>query len=130
MKALTTVYLENNAEYEVTGTSGKYKLDFNFSNNPAAFESQKATSLSKNQDLNNMIYSIEDDANQYHFRFTIGDGGWHFVLDKNPNNDAWYTLHCSTRELHLSINLVKDLKLFCQQIARIKQMQTDYVNKK
>jgi hypothetical protein len=59
-----TIYLENNAEYEVTGTSGKYKLDFNFSNNPAAFESQKATSLSKNQDLSNMIYSIENDAKE------------------------------------------------------------------
>ncbi len=73
--------------------------------------------------------SIEDDTNHYHFRFTIGDGGWHFELDKNPN-DAWYTLHCSTRELYLPIDLIKDLKLFCQQIARIKQMQTDYVNSK
>jgi hypothetical protein len=73
--------------------------------------------------------SIKDDTNQYHFRFTIGDGGWHFELDKNPN-DAWYTLHCSTRELYLPIDLIKDLKLFCQQIVRIKQMQTDYVNSK
>jgi hypothetical protein len=61
---ISTIYLENNAEYEVTGTSGKYKLDFNFSNNPAAFETQKTTSLSKNSDLNNMIYSIEDDAKE------------------------------------------------------------------
>jgi hypothetical protein len=75
--------------------------------------------------------SIEDDANQYHFRFTIETfGGWHFVLDKNPNNGAWYRLHCSTRELDLRIEFIKDLKLFCQQIARIKQMQTDYVNSK
>ncbi len=59
-----TIYLENNAEYEVAGTSGKYKLDFNFSNNPASFETQKTTSLSKNSDLNNMIYSIEDDAKE------------------------------------------------------------------
>lgn len=59
-----TIYLENNAEYEVTGASGKYKLDFNFSNNPASFEAQKATSLSKNQDLSNMIYSIADDAKE------------------------------------------------------------------
>ena len=73
--------------------------------------------------------SIEDDTNHYHFRFTIGDGGWHFELDKNPN-DVWYTLHCSTRELYLPIDLIKDLKLFCQQIVRIKQMQTDYVNSK
>jgi hypothetical protein len=59
-----TVYLENNAEYEVTGTSGKYKLDFNFSNNPASFETQKTTSLSKNSDLNNMLYSIENDTKE------------------------------------------------------------------
>jgi hypothetical protein len=61
---ISTVYLENNAEYEVTGTSGKYKLDFNFSNNPASFETQKTTSLSKNSDLNNMLYSIENDAKE------------------------------------------------------------------
>jgi hypothetical protein len=73
--------------------------------------------------------SIEDDTNHYHFRFTIGDGGWHFELDKNPN-DMWYTLHCSTRELYLPIDLIKNLKLFCQQIARIKQMQSDYVDSK
>jgi len=73
--------------------------------------------------------SIEDDANRYHFRFTIGDGGWHFELDKNPNG-AWYALHCSTRELYLPIDLIQDLKLFCQQIARIKQMQSDYVDSK
>jgi hypothetical protein len=73
--------------------------------------------------------SIEDDTNHYHFRFTIGDGGWHFELDKNPN-DVWYTLHCSTRELYLPIDLIKNLKLFCQQIARIKQMQSDYVDSK
>ena len=74
--------------------------------------------------------SIEDDVNQYHFRFTIGDGGWHFQLDKNPNNGAWYRLHCSTRELDLPIEFIKDLKVFCKQIVRIKQMQTDYVNSK
>ena len=74
--------------------------------------------------------SIEDDTNHYHFRFTIGDGGWHFELDKNPNNGAWYRLHCSTRELDLPIEFIKDLKVFCKQIVRIKQMQTDYVNSK
>jgi hypothetical protein len=103
----------------------KLKLDLNervIDKFRILMENQLGGSISK--------VSIEDDANQYHFRFTIGDGGWHFVLDKNPNNDAWYTLHCSTRELYLSIKLVKDLKLFCQQIVRIKQMQTDYVNKK
>jgi hypothetical protein len=74
--------------------------------------------------------SIEDDTNHYHFRFTIGDGGWHFELDKNPNNGAWYRLHCSTRELDLPIEFIKNLKVFCAQISRIKQMQTDYVNSK
>ena len=74
--------------------------------------------------------SIEDDTNHYHFRFTIGDGGWHFELDKNPNNGAWYRLHCSTRELDLPIEFIKDLKIFCQQIMRIRQMQLDYLNKK
>ena len=59
-----TIYLENNAEYEVTGTAGKTKLNFDFSNNPASFDTQKASSLSKNPDLNNMIYSITDDANE------------------------------------------------------------------
>lgn len=59
-----TIYLENNAEYEVTGTAGKSKLNFDFSNNPAAFETQKANSLSKNPDLSNMVYSIADDANE------------------------------------------------------------------
>jgi hypothetical protein len=74
--------------------------------------------------------SIEDDPNQYHFRFTIAGDNWHFELDKNPNNGAWYRLHCSTRELDLPIEFIKDLKVFCVQISRIKQMQTDYVNKK
>ena len=59
-----TIYLENNAEYEVTGTAGKSKLNFDFSNNPATFETQKANSLSKNPDLSNMVYSIADDANE------------------------------------------------------------------
>lgn len=59
-----TIYLENNAEYEVTGTAGKTKLNFDFSNNPASFDTQKASSLIKNPDLSNMIYSITDDANE------------------------------------------------------------------
>ena len=59
-----TIYLENNADYEVTGTAGKSKLNFDFSNNPASFDTQKASSLSKNPDLSNMIYSITDDANE------------------------------------------------------------------
>lgn len=73
---------------------------------------------------------IEDDTIKYHFRFTIDGDNWHFELDKNPNNGAWYRLHCSTRELDLPIEFIKDLKIFCQQIMRIRQMQLDYLNKK
>jgi len=53
-----------------------------------------------------------------------------FELDKNPYESSWYTLHCSTQQLHLPINAIKDLKIFCLQIARIKQMQSDYVDSK
>ncbi len=73
---------------------------------------------------------IEDDTISYHFRFRIDGGNWHFELDKECNAGAWYTLHCSTQELHLPIDYIKDLRIFCQQIARIKQMQSDYVNSK
>ena len=103
----------------------KLKLDLNervIDKFRILMENQLGGSISK--------VSIEDDANQYHFRFTIGDGGWHFELDKNPNNGAWYKLHCSTRQLDLPIHYIKDIRIFCQQIVRIKQMQTDYVNKK
>ena len=73
---------------------------------------------------------IEDDTIQYHFRFRTDGGNWHFELDKNPYESLWYTLHCSTQQLHLPINDIKDLKIFCLQIARIKQMQSDYVSAK
>jgi hypothetical protein len=72
---------------------------------------------------------IEDLGNQYQFRFEDErGGGWHFELDKNPHDNAWYTLHCSNQKLELPIHYIKDLKVFCQQIGRIKQMQTEYVN--
>ncbi len=74
--------------------------------------------------------SIKDIGQQYQFRFKINGAGWHVELDKECNAGAWYTLHCSTRELYLPIDLIKDLKLFCQQIVRIKQMQSDYVDSK
>jgi hypothetical protein len=75
-------------------------------------------------------FDINDLGSQYQFEFTdpINNGRWHFELDKNPNG-VWYTLHCSTRELYLPIDLIKNLKLFCKQIARIKEMQIEYVNK-
>ncbi|NBU82580.1 MAG: hypothetical protein EBS55_13130 [Flavobacteriaceae bacterium] len=72
---------------------------------------------------------IEDIGTQYEFRFRMYGSDWRFELDKNPNG-AWYTLHCSSQELYLPIDLIKDLKLFCQQILRIKQMQTDFINSK
>ena len=77
-------------------------------------------------------FDINDLGSQYQFEFTDpeNNGNWHFELDKNPNNGAWYRLRCSTRELDLPIEFIKDLKVFCVQISRIKQMQTDYVNKK
>ena len=71
--------------------------------------------------------SIKDLGQQYEFRFKINSSSWHVELDKNPNNGAWYTLHCSTRELNLPIHSIKDLKVFCLQIARIKQMQSDFL---
>ena len=71
--------------------------------------------------------SIKDIGNQYEFRFRMHGSDWHVELDKTPKAGAWYTLHCSTQELYLPIDLIKDLKLFCQQIVRIKQTQTDYI---
>jgi hypothetical protein len=77
-------------------------------------------------------FDINDLGSQYQFEFTdpINNGRWHFELDKECNAGAWYTLHCSTRELHLPIHYIKDIRIFCQQIVRIKEMQTDYVNSK
>ena len=69
---------------------------------------------------------IKDIGKQYEFKFKMDGGNWHFELDKNPNNGAWYRLHCSTRELDLPIEFIKNLKVFCIQISRIRQMQLDY----
>ena len=72
---------------------------------------------------------IEDLGNEYQFRFEDEfGGGWHFELDKKPHDKAWYTLHCSNQKLELPIHYIKDLKVFCQQIVRVKEMQTEYVN--
>ncbi len=73
--------------------------------------------------------SIIDEGAHYRFGFRMHGSDWHMELDKNPNG-AWYTLHCSSQELYLPIDLIKDLKLFCQQILRIKQMQSDYIDNK
>jgi hypothetical protein len=73
---------------------------------------------------------IEDIGNQYQFRFRMIGSDWHVELDKDCHSGAWYKLHCSTRELDLPIHYIKDIRIFCQQIARIKQMQSDYIDNK
>jgi hypothetical protein len=77
-------------------------------------------------------FDINDLGSQYQFEFTdpINNGRWHFELDKECHSGAWYKLHCSTRELDLPIEFIKNLKVFCAQIGRIKEMQIDYVNSK
>ena len=57
-----TVYLENNAVYEVTGNYGKSNFSFNFTNDPSLFETQKSESLSKNKDLKNITYKISTET--------------------------------------------------------------------
>jgi hypothetical protein len=74
--------------------------------------------------------SIKDEGAHYRFGFRMHGSDWHMELDKNPNAGAWYTLHCSTQQLHLPIHYIKDIRIFCQQIVRVKQMQTDYINTK
>ncbi len=73
---------------------------------------------------------IEDIGNQYQFRFRMIGSDWHVELDKDCNAGAWYTLHCSTQQLHLPIDYIKDIRIFCQQIVRIKQMQSDFIDNK
>ena len=74
---------------------------------------------------------INDLGSQYQFEFTdpANNGRCHFELDKECHDGAWYTLRCSTQELHLPIHCIKDIRIFCQQIARVREMQIDYVNK-
>jgi len=51
-------------------------------------------------------------------------------LDKRPTYGAWYILHCSNQKLELPLRYITNIKLFCMQIARIKQMQTNLVDGK
>ena len=74
--------------------------------------------------------SIEDNGKQYVFSFRTNGSGWTIQLDKNCHNGAWYKLYCSTRELDLPINCIKDLKIFCKQVVRIRQMQNDFLASK
>jgi len=75
---------------------------------------------------------INDLGSQYQFEFNdpVNNGRWHFELDKECHDGAWYTLRCSTQELHLPIHYIKDIRIFCQQIARVREMQIQYVNSK
>ena len=73
---------------------------------------------------------IKDEGKHYVFSFRMQGSDWHFELDKECNVGAWYTLHCSTQELHLPIGYIKNLNIFCKQIARIKQMQIDFLASK
>jgi hypothetical protein len=74
--------------------------------------------------------NIKEDDHQYQFAFRMYGSDWHVELDKECNAGAWYTLHCSTQELHLPIHYIKDIRIFCQQISRIRQMQSDYIDNK
>ena len=85
--------------------------------------------LAKQIDDNISGVSIKDMGRQYEFRFRINSSSWHVELDKNSNG-KYYTLHCSTQELNLPIHYIKDLRIFCQQIGRIKQMQNDFLASK
>ena len=86
--------------------------------------------LTKQIGKNISSVEIKDIGKQYEFKFKMDGGNWHVELDKECNAGAWYTLHCSTQELHLPIHYIKDLRIFCQQIGRLQQMQNDYLASK
>jgi len=86
--------------------------------------------LAKQIGKNISSVEIKDIGKQYEFKFKMDGGNWHLELDKECNAGAWYTLHCSTQELHLPIHYIKDLRIFCQQIGRLQQMQNDFLASK
>ena len=72
--------------------------------------------------------NIEDYGEQYQLRFTDDESSWHFELDKNSfEGGTHFILHCSTIKMNIPIHYIKDLRMFCAQIAKIKEMQTEYV---
>lgn len=76
---------------------------------------------------------IKDIGSQYQFSFCDNkDGGkWHFELDKNSfEGGTHHILHCSNIRMNLPLDCIKDLKMFCAKIAEIKEMQTEYVNRR
>lgn len=76
---------------------------------------------------------IKDIGSQYQFQFTPQNdsGYWHFELDKSPfEGGECYTLHCSNIRMNTPLDCIKDLKMFCAQIAKVKEMQTEYINQR
>ena len=73
--------------------------------------------------------NIKDLGDQYRFEFSYSNGDvWHFELDKNSfEGGNHFILHCSTIKMNIPMDYIKDLKMFCAQIARIKEMQIEYV---
>ena len=72
---------------------------------------------------------ISEETKYYSFFIKMHGSDWHFELYKKPNNKNWYKLCCSEVEFHLPIGYIKDMKAFCQQIARIRLEKLSRVNK-
>ena len=70
---------------------------------------------------------IEDIGNLYRFGFGLDGDSWHFELDKFSDAHKMFTLHCDSRRLEVPLRYIQDIKLFCAQIARIKEMQLEYI---
>ena len=72
--------------------------------------------------------NIEDTGRQYMFRFGLDGGSWHFELDKNSfEGGNHFLLHCSTIKMNIPIHYIKDLRMFCAQIAKIKEIGRAHV---
>lgn len=62
---IANLYLEKNAVYEVKGSYGDKKFEFNFTNDPSKFEEQKNESLNKNKDLKYITYKIKTSPDNF-----------------------------------------------------------------